>query len=60
MATPASELGWVVHFALVVRFTPLAILSRFCNVQDTCIESFGINTYLSYYCHLYICHGSIT
>ena len=24
MATPASELGWVVHFAPVVRFTPLS------------------------------------
>ena len=24
MAAPASELGWVVHFAPVVRFTPLS------------------------------------
>ena len=24
MAAPGSELGWVVHFAPVVRFTPLS------------------------------------
>ena len=24
MAAPTSELGWVVHFAPVVRFTPLS------------------------------------
>ena len=24
MAAPANELGWVVHFAPVVRFTPLS------------------------------------
>ena len=28
MATPASELGWVVHFAPVVRFTPLSPIIR--------------------------------
>ena len=29
MAAPASKLGWVVHFALVVRFTPLSPSSKF-------------------------------
>ena len=29
MAAPASELGWVVHFAPVVRFTPLSPILRY-------------------------------
>ena len=41
MAAPASELGWVVHFAPVVRFTPLSPtmknISRF-HWYAECIE----------------------
>ena len=29
MAAPASELGWVVYFAPVVRFTPLSPIQKF-------------------------------
>ena len=34
MAAPASELGWVVHFApVVVRFTPLSPISQWGKAQ---------------------------